>query len=283
MSRSAYNHVRRAGAVMAGVTAAALATGATEAASAAGGPAPPVNITSGVIFACFSNTTKALSETTKAKGCKTGFTELSWNAKGPQGARGATGPQGAKGATGPQGPAGPQGAKGAQGATGPQGAAGPPGAIADFTSDRSLITPVGTSTVLASVTPASAGEFNVTATEAIGRSSGPAHWSCDVVRHTSVGSNVSPFPAGFVRTAAGFADAAGTGPVFASPASPIQLICTASTTSLQADNADLTATRVSSLNGAAVTGKPAHPRIFNHFKPRLSLPAARHARSQTHH
>ena len=280
MSRSAHNHVRRAGVVMAGVTAAALATGGTEAASAAGGPAPPVNITSGVIFACYSNTTKALSETTKAKGCKTGFTELSWNAKGPQGAqgaKGATGPQGAKGATGPQG------AKGAQGATGPQGAAGPPGAIADFTSDRSLIAPVGTSTVLASVTVASPGEYNVTATEAIGRSSGPAHWFCDVVRHTSVGSNVSPFPAGFVRTATGFVGAGGTGPVFASPASPIQLICTATTASTQADNADLTAIEVSSVNGVAVTGKPAHPRIFNHFKPRLSLPAARHARSQTHH
>ena len=142
---------------------------------------------------------------------------------------------------------------------------------------------MGTSTVLASVTVASPGEYNVTATEAIGRSSGPAHWFCDVVRHTSVGSNVSPVPAGFVRTATGFVGAGGTGPVFASPASPIQLICTASTTSLQADNADLTATRVSSLNGAAVTGKPAHPRIFNHFKPRLSLPAARHALSQTHH
>ena len=282
MSRSAHNHVRRAGVVMAGVTAAALATGATEAASAAGGPGPRV-ATTGTIYACYSNTTKALSETTKAKGCKTGFTELSWNAKGPQGA------QGAKGATGPQGPAGPQGAKGAQGATGPQGAKGatgaqgPPGAIADFTSDRSLIAPVGTSTVLASVTVASPGMYNVTATEAIGRSSGPAHWSCDVVRHTSVGSNVSPFPAGFVRTATGFVGAGGTGPVFASPASPIQLICTATTASTQADNTDLTAIEVSSVNGVAVTGKPAHPRIFNHFKPRLSLPAARHARSQTHH
>ena len=281
MSRSAHNHVRRAGVVMAGVTAAALATGATEAASAAGGPGPRV-ATTGTIYACYSNTTKALSETTKAKGCKTGFTELSWNAKGPQGA------QGAKGATGPQGPAGPQGAKGAQGATGPQGAKGatgaqgPPGAIADFTSDRSLIAPVGTSTVLASVTVASPGMYNVTATEAIGRSSGPAHWFCDVVRHTSVGSNVSPVPAGFVRTT-GIVGAGGTGPVFGSASSPIQLICKASTASASAYNADLTATRVSSVNGAAVNRKPAHPRIFNHFNLGPRAPAARHARSQTHH
>ena len=84
MSKPRRRTARRAGVVMAGVTAAALATGAAEAATAAGGPVPRIT-TTGTIYACYSNTTKALSKTTKTAGCKTGFTELSWNAKGPQG------------------------------------------------------------------------------------------------------------------------------------------------------------------------------------------------------
>jgi hypothetical protein len=46
-------------------------------------------------------------------------------------------------------------------------------------------------------------------------------------------------------------------------------------------NADLTAVRVSSVNGAVVKGKPAHPPIMNHFKPRLRQ-LARSGHSQTH-
>jgi hypothetical protein len=57
MSKSRRRTARRAGVVMAGVTAAALATGATQAAGAAGGPVPHINLTSGVIFACYSNIT----------------------------------------------------------------------------------------------------------------------------------------------------------------------------------------------------------------------------------
>jgi hypothetical protein len=81
-------NARRTAVVMVGVAATALAVGGAEIADAASSsPA----LTSGVIFACYSNTTKALSETTSKTGCKTGFTELSWNAKGPQGAKGAQG------------------------------------------------------------------------------------------------------------------------------------------------------------------------------------------------
>jgi len=271
MSKSAHHNARRAGVVVAGVTAAAaLATGAAEAASAAGAPVPRLT-TTGTIYACYSNTTKALFQTTKTAGCKTGFTELSWNATGPQGPQGAPGPQGAKG---------PQGTKGPQGAPGPQ---GPPGAIADFTTQRTSI-PLGSQTVVASVTPVSSGMYNVTATEAAGRDGASALWSCLIVRHSMLGSNLSPVHAGFALTPAGaVVGGGGTGAVFGGPVSPIELLCTAKTASTSAEQADLTATRVTSVNGVAVAGKPAHPRILNHFKPRLNLPAARHDRSQAHH
>jgi hypothetical protein len=281
MPKSAHHtNARRAGVVMAGVAAAALATGATEAAGAAGGPVPHVSLTSGVIFACYSNTTKALFRTTKTAGCKTGFTELSWNAKGPQGPQGPQGPRGPQGAKGPQGPAGPQGAQGAQGATGPQ---GPPGAIADFTTQTRVAIPLRTSTVVASVTPASSGMYNVTATLAAFDSAFSTSVNCSIVRHSSLGSNVSPVHAGTIVEAKGLiGDAAGTGAVFGGRFSPIELVCTTlGNSSTFAVNADLTAVRVSSVNGVAVKGKPAHPPIMNHFRPRLRLPAARHARSQT--
>lgn len=85
---------RRTAVVMAGVAATALAAGGTEIANAAAGPPA---VTSGVIYACYSNTTKAIVHTTQAKGCKPGQTKLSWNAKGPQGPRGARGLRGARG------------------------------------------------------------------------------------------------------------------------------------------------------------------------------------------
>jgi hypothetical protein len=288
---------RRAGVVMAGVTAAALATGAAEAASAAGAPHLT---TTGTIYACYSNTTKALSETTKTAGCKTGFTELSWNAKGPQGpqgpqgAQGANGPQGAKGAQGPAGPqggAGPQGVKGPQGAAGPQGAVGPqgatgpqgaPGAIADFTYDHFGGVGIRPGAVVASVTPASSGLYNVTATEVAGRNSGAAAWICNIDGHSAGGSPVS-FGGGEVSTAAsGFFTGGGTGAAFGGPSSPIRLLCLGATPGSQVIEADLTAVRVSSVNGAAVTGRPAHRPIMNHFTPGLGR-LLRPARSQAHH
>jgi hypothetical protein len=282
MTKSAHHkNARRAGVVMAGVTAAALATGGAEAAGAAGVPHPA--ITTGTIYACYSNTTKALSQTTEATGCKTGFTELSWNAKGPQGPQG---PQGAKGATGPHGPAGPQGAKGAQGAKGPQGpqgaqgATGSPGAIAGFTTNGAAIDiPLGASTVVASVTPSVPGDYNVTGTMTADASYGPHYWSCAIVRHSvSSGRNFSPVDAGTAEAAgyydsigsevAGVADVTGTGALYGGPASPIQLICNTHSASVTAYRAELTAVSVDKVNGAAVNGKPAHPPIMNRFKPR---------------
>jgi hypothetical protein len=82
------------------------------------------------IYACYSNTTKAMFHSTATATCPTGQTKISWNAKGPQGPQGAMGPQGAagpQGSMGPQGAPGPQGAVGAKGARGPQGAQGAQG------------------------------------------------------------------------------------------------------------------------------------------------------------
>jgi hypothetical protein len=291
---------------MVGVAATALATGGVAAADAASGPPA---LTSGVIFACFSNSSKSLFETTKTAGCKTGFTELSWNAKGPQGpqgpqgakgaagpqgakgaqgATGATGPQGAKGNAGPQGPAGPQGAKGAQGATGPQGAPGangsqgpqgPPGAIADFAKKTTIGIPVRHSTVLLSLTPTTPGMYNVTDTWAAFDSATSTSVACTLGTLSSGGSLVSSFWGGTIKEPAKqLLDGGGTGAMFGGPNSPIELVCTTSgNSSTFAGAADITAVRVSSINGAA--GKPAHRRPMNRFK---GFGPAQPGRSHTH-
>ena len=281
MSKSAHHkNARRAGVAVAGVTAAALATGGVAAASAAGGPGPHISATSGVIYACYSNITKTLTHTTKTAGCKTGSTELSWNAKGPQGSRGPQGPQGLRGSRGPRGP---------QGVTGPQ---GPPGAIADFTTQRSQQVPLTSGPItVAAITPSSAGSssaiYNVTATEAAGRSNGPAGWACTIEKHAIVTSSgpsyFSSIPAGMAKTAKGIVVGGGTGAITVSAHThSIVLRCSASTPSTDIYQADLTATRVSSVNGVAVKGKPAHPPISNHFsRPRPGRLPVRHARSQT--
>jgi len=62
-----------------------------------------------------------------ASDCKAGETAVSWNQKGPTGARGPTGPAGATGSAGPTGPTGPRGTDGATGPKGPTGPAGPSG------------------------------------------------------------------------------------------------------------------------------------------------------------
>ena len=83
MSRSAHHkNARRAGLAVAGATAAAVATGGAVTADAAS-TAPGTTTTTGTIYACYSHTTKTLTHTTKARGCTTGFTELSWNTQGP--------------------------------------------------------------------------------------------------------------------------------------------------------------------------------------------------------
>jgi hypothetical protein len=262
---------------MAGVAATALATGGAEIASAAS-DAPHINLTSGTIYACYSNTTKALSETTKAKGCKSGSTELSWNAKGPQGPEG---PQGAKGPAGPQGPRGVQGARGAQGVTGPQGAQGPPGpeVIAGYAVNAHIASSfngLSGSMTVASRAPASSGEFIVNG--AVANSGGTIHglptsWGCRIVRLSLNGKSLSP-------TAWGMTDGhnigtvATTGAVFATPQSPLLMRCRAVSGSVSEIHGAMTAVKITSLNGGPAA-PPAHPQIANRIPPRHQ--AARHA------
>jgi hypothetical protein len=289
MPKSKHHNARRAGVVVAGVTAAALATGGAEAASAAG--APHLATATVTIYACYSNTTKALSETTKANGCKTGFTELSWNAKGPQGPQGATGPQGPAGPQGAKGTSGARGATGAQGATGPQGpqgAQGPPGAVAGYAYEHSpsSLLPIGSETVVASVTPATSGWYNVTAATRAGLADSKfVAWGCWAADQSSQGTYLSSTPPGSASVT-GIVTAATTGAVFAGPFSPIEMVCRKYTSNtVYALHTDLTATGLSSVtrNGARYTAKPAHRPVMNRFiPPRLGHPA-RAAHSQTHH
>ncbi len=137
-SRRRRNGLSKAG-VAAGLAATVLAGGVAVAASET-----PGLTSSSKIYACYCDTTGALShlDYPKVKQCPSGEKLISWNASGPQGARGAKGSQGAigaqgakgtqgaRGAAGPQGAqggAGPQGARGAQGAAGAQGSAGAQG------------------------------------------------------------------------------------------------------------------------------------------------------------
>jgi hypothetical protein len=84
------------------------------------------------------------------------------------------------------------------------------------------------------------------------------------------------------KTTNGIVDGGGTGAIFVSVHThSIVLRCSASTPSTDLYQADLTATRVSSVNGGTLKGKPAHRPIANHFTP-LSPPAARHTGSQSH-
>ena len=268
-------HARRTAAVAAGFAATALATGGSGIASAASNP-PRINLTSGVIYACFSNTTKALSETTKAKGCKTGFTELSWNAKGPQGAKGA------QGAAGPQGPAGPQGAKGAQGAKGSQGAPGPQGPAgpaAGNNTGRFSSNPIflSGSTVVASIAPPQGGLFLVNGTATGQKFSSGGFLACRLVNESlRTGSLFSPTPYGYNNTGFTYGTAAENGAMFASASDPIQERCiTNAVSGASVITATINDTLVTSLSGAPAH-KPAHRPLANKF----SASKAAHAGDQ---
>jgi hypothetical protein len=85
------------------------------------------------IYACYSDTTDALSYLNypTVTTCPSGSSRISWNvtgAQGAQGAQGSTGSKGAQGAAGAQGARGSTGSKGPQGTAGAQGAEGVPGA-----------------------------------------------------------------------------------------------------------------------------------------------------------
>jgi hypothetical protein len=78
-------------------------------------------------------------------------------------------------------------------------------------------------------------------------------------------------------------EVAGTGAAFGGPSSPIELICSVVSGAVTVKEVDLAAVSVSSVNGAAVKGKPAHPPIRNHFRPQLGRLPARPARPQARH
>jgi len=82
---------------------------------------------SAVINACVKKKSGLVRVVASANACKRGELPLSWNVKGPAGARGPTGAAGAAGPTGPAGPPGAAGPKGDRGDTGPAGAPGPAG------------------------------------------------------------------------------------------------------------------------------------------------------------
>jgi len=257
MSKSAHHNARRAGVVVAGVTAAAaLATGAAEAASAAGAPVPRIT-TTGTIYACYSNTTKALFQTTKSVGCKTGFTELSWNAKGPQG---PPGPQGAKGA---QGTAGPQGATGPQGAAGPQGAPGPAGAIAAYFHYGSTFTSLvaGVPTVVATIVPDSAGEFVANAQATMAGNGGAFCWMQDVSPGGGVFSP-TPLAKNIQKGTPRAFTVPTTGAFFATSRSPIEELCQHTTSTSKSvvgfSDTAITVTRVSTAQQQAPAARPRH-------------------------
>ena len=236
MSTSAHHNARRAGVVVAGVTAAAaLATGVAEAASAAGAPVPRIT-TTGTIYACYSNTTKALFQTTKSVGCKTGFTELSWNAKGPQG------------------PPGPQGAKGAP---------GPAGAIAAYFHYGSTFTSLvaGVPTVVATIVPDSAGEFVANAQATMAGNGGAFCWMQDVSPGGGVFSP-TPLAKNIQKGTPRAFTVPTTGAFFATSRSPIEELCQHTTSTSKSvvgfSDTAITVTRVSTAQQQAPAARPRH-------------------------
>jgi hypothetical protein len=98
----------------------------------------------GQIDACYSSSSGHLRvlDATQDDACRHGETALSWNQRGPAGARGVDGERGPAGARGDVGPAGPAGPKGEAGAAGPKGDTGPAGPKGD-TGDAGAAGPTG--------------------------------------------------------------------------------------------------------------------------------------------
>jgi Collagen triple helix repeat (20 copies) len=223
-----------------------IATAAGGAFGVAAVTAAEAQAAGGKIFACYSKKTKVLKHASKAH-CPKGSKLVAWNSSGPQGAPGAQGHAGANGVNGAQGA---QGKAGAQGAPGAQGPAGTQAGYANerfggFSSPiRSSISP-GSFVTIASVTPASSGSFAVEGQVALATpaNNGGYCWARDSKSSSST-------PEGFDFASAGRdIDVPTTGILKADPTHPIQLVCFAPSSnskSIEALNAGLTATRVSS-------------------------------------
>jgi hypothetical protein len=132
---------------------------------------------------------------------------------------------------------------------------------------------IGSSTIVASLTPGSSGDYVVTAGVAGGnffssQTSSTLPWECTIVVQ-SIASVFSPTAPGFTNTR-GFTNVATTGTVFAGPGSTVEVRCHDFNSIVPVADpvADLTATRVSTVNGVAAA-KPAHRRIMNGFPKKL--------------
>ncbi len=214
--------------------------------------APAGAATSGKLYACYSDKTKALYYSKPGTKCAKGFTQISWNKQGPQGA------QGAQGSPGPQGPA---------------------GAVTGYTDAKSgaaISLPAtssggGVPVTVASVLPSAAGSYAV---NAMALESGNGGYVRCYDRALSSQGASGGATAIASATAAGFATLPTNGILHAGPTLPILEICRV--TDLKppqhgrVETAQLTAVQLSTAHKSGSL-KPAN---------RFSLPKLRRAKSK---
>jgi hypothetical protein len=147
---------------------------------------------SGKLYACYSDKTKSLYYSKPGAKCAKGFTQISWNKQGPQGARGSQGIQGAQGSQGTQGIQGAQGSQGTQGIQGAQGsqgrqgnqgsqgAQGPAGGTVGYSKETTVPKSIAKATrvVVDSVTPATPADYAVNGMAILDPKSGKATIFC---------------------------------------------------------------------------------------------------------
>jgi hypothetical protein len=232
-----------------------VAGGLAASVAAAGLAAAPAGaITSGTIYACYSDKTQALYHSTASGTCAAGFTRISWNAQGPQGGRG------------------PQGAQGHQGVQGAQGKVGGAAGYTDYRSTPKTLSR-RSSGVVASLTPAVKGAYAVRGMAVVNESLGTgleAGAACRERSFTSVGSSSTPWASADIRAKSRSPKTvtlATNGILFGGPESVIVEICTGGFRATVQDAA-LTAVQVSTAHHAS---KPLGLRPRN----RISVPPAR--------
>ncbi|HZO78443.1 MAG TPA: hypothetical protein VFB39_10395 [Solirubrobacteraceae bacterium] len=239
--------------------------------------APAGAATSGKIYACYSDKTKALYYATSTK-CKTGFTSISWNQQGPQGAQGAKGAQGSQGSQGPQGVQGSQGAQGTQGAQGGQGSQGPQGSAgargpagggagySDYHYNKLLTKSVPA--VVASVTPASPGYYAVEGTALASQSGAAQSVFCHDGVVNSKGSQIGRGTVSAAdRLGSGHATLATTGILEVTKSNKTIIeACSTRAHNAYAWQAALTAVQLNSANGASAASpfKPSNRIVIPH-------------------
>ena len=239
------------------------AAGLAASVAASGLAAPAGAAASSKIYACYSDTTKALYYA-KSSTCKSGFTAISWNKQGPQGARGA------------QGSKGTQGAQGSQGSQGAQGRAGAPNAFTRTNKGSKVAIPQSRSAVVASFAPGSSSHayvIDATATvKQVGNNAGAVVcWDRDVEFGSVTQAQSVSF--GFTGWKVPIAT---NGLLLAGPGNPIEELCRGYGTDASA-HGEITVTQLSSgqtsagtagqLSARPGTTKPFRPRLRNSYVP----------------